>query len=51
MAVIRWTPFRELSTVQERMNRLFEDVMKTHYRPDEGLSTSAWAPRSTSTRP
>lgn len=44
MAVIRWTPFRELSTVQDRMNKLFEDVMKAPYRPDEGLSASAWAP-------
>lgn len=44
MAVIRWTPFRELSTVQERMNRLFEDVMKPPYRADEGLASSSWAP-------
>jgi len=44
MAVIRWTPFRELSTVQDRMNKLFEDVMKPPYRSDEGLATSAWAP-------
>ncbi|HWR98025.1 MAG TPA: Hsp20/alpha crystallin family protein [Candidatus Methanoperedens sp.] len=44
MAVIRWTPFRELSTVQERMNRLFEDVMRAPYRSDEGLAASAWAP-------
>jgi HSP20 family protein len=44
MAVIRWTPFRELTTMQERMNKLFEDVMKTPYRSDEGLSTPNWAP-------
>ena len=34
----------DLSTVPERMNKLFEDVMRTPYRPDEGLSTAAWAP-------
>ncbi len=44
MAVIRWTPFRELSTVQERMNKLFEDVMRSPYRGDEGLATANWAP-------
>ncbi|HEY5999225.1 MAG TPA: Hsp20/alpha crystallin family protein [bacterium] len=44
MAVIRWTPFRELSTFQDRMNRLFDDVVKAPYRADEGLSSAAWAP-------
>ena len=44
MAVIRWTPFRELTTVQDRMNKLFEDVLKAPYRGDEGLSASHWAP-------
>ena len=44
MAVIRWTPFRELTTMQERMNKLFEDVMKAPHRSDEGLSTPNWAP-------
>ena len=44
MAIIRWTPFRELSTVQERMNKLFEDVMKSPYRPEEGFAPAAWAP-------
>ena len=38
----RWDPFRELSTIQDRMNRLFQDV----YSPnrEEGLTTSAFAP-------
>ena len=44
MAVIRWTPFRELTTMQERMNKLFEDVMKSPHRSDEGLSNPNWAP-------
>ena len=44
MAVIRWTPFRELSTVQDRVNRLFEDAMKSPFRADEGLASAAWAP-------
>ncbi|HEU5335149.1 MAG TPA: Hsp20/alpha crystallin family protein [Terriglobales bacterium] len=38
----RWDPFRELSTIQDRMNRLFQDA----YSPtrEEGLSTAAFAP-------
>ncbi|HKC70145.1 MAG TPA: Hsp20/alpha crystallin family protein [Terriglobales bacterium] len=38
----RCDPFRELSTIQDRMNRLFQDV----YSPnrEEGLSTAAFAP-------
>jgi HSP20 family protein len=38
----RWDPFRELSTIQDRMNRLFQDT----YSPgrDEGLSSSAFLP-------
>jgi HSP20 family protein len=30
--------------MQERMNKLFEDVMKPPYRSDEGLATPNWAP-------
>ena len=38
----RWDPFRELSTIQDRMNRLFQDA----YTPnrEEGLSAAAFAP-------
>jgi HSP20 family protein len=38
----RWDPFRELSTIQDRMNRLVQDA----YAPsrEEGLSTAAFAP-------
>jgi len=44
MPIVRWTPFRELSTVQDRMNKLFEDVIRSPYRPDEGFVVSAWTP-------
>ena len=43
MAVIRWTPFRELATMQDRVNRLFEDVMKSPHRSEETLNAN-WAP-------
>ena len=44
MAIVRWTPFRELSTVQDRVNKLFEDVIRSPYRSDEGFGVSAWTP-------
>jgi HSP20 family protein len=44
MAVIRWTPFRELATMQDRVNRIFEDVLRPQGRADEGLGVAAWAP-------
>jgi hypothetical protein len=50
MVLIRWTLLRELATMQERMNKLFEDTLKA-YAADEGLAVASWAPASTSTRP
>jgi HSP20 family protein len=44
MTIVRWTPFRELSTMQERMNKLFEDVMRPPNRSEEGFAVAAWAP-------
>jgi HSP20 family protein len=38
----RWDPFREFSTLQDRMNRLFRDSF-TEGR-DEALTTTAFAP-------
>ena len=43
MAVIRWDPFRELSTLQDRMNRLFEEA-NGGSRGGEPPTTSAWSP-------
>ena len=41
MAITRFDPFREFSTLQDRMNRLFGDV----YLRDEQLVTAgAWVP-------
>ncbi len=37
----RWEPFREFSTLQDRMNRLFRD---TYGERDEALTTSSFAP-------
>jgi len=39
----RWEPFREFSTLQDRMNRLFRDSFGPEGR-EESLSTTAFAP-------
>jgi HSP20 family protein len=39
----RWEPFREFSTLQDRMNRLFRDTYSGEDR-DESLATSSFAP-------
>jgi HSP20 family protein len=42
MAIIRWAPFQELSTMEDRMNRLFNDV---YTRQNADVRTrGAWAP-------
>jgi len=38
----RWEPFRELSLLQDRMNRLFQDSMSSNH--DEALTTGAFIP-------
>ena len=44
MAIVRWTPLRELSTMQERMNKLFEEAMNPPGRSEEGFAVASWAP-------
>jgi HSP20 family protein len=45
MALIRWDPFREMTSLQERMNRLFSDVarVRTPFSEEE-ITQGAWAP-------
>ncbi|MGC2195002.1 MAG: Hsp20/alpha crystallin family protein [Terriglobales bacterium] len=38
--ITRWDPFREFSTLQDRMNRLFRETQG----PEEALTTSSFAP-------
>jgi HSP20 family protein len=43
MAIIRWDPFRDLVTLREKMNRLFEDTLP--YRGEEKeLIAGSWTP-------
>jgi HSP20 family protein len=43
MAVIRWDPFRDLVTMRERMNKLFEDLV-TSKGEEKDIVASSWAP-------
>lgn len=43
MAVIRWDPFRDLMTLREKMNRLFEDAF-TARGEEKDLISSSWTP-------
>ena len=42
MTIVRWDPFRELSTMQDRVNRIFGD----YYRglDDDVMRRGAWVP-------
>lgn len=45
MAVIRWDPFRDVVTLQDRMNRLFDQALsRTRADDEEGLTASTWVP-------
>jgi HSP20 family protein len=43
MAIIRWDPFRDLVTLREKMNRLFEDTF-TSRGEEKDLIASTWTP-------
>ena len=45
MPIVRWEPFRNLLTLQERMNRLFEESVRGAGRgQEEDWAMGAWAP-------
>jgi HSP20 family protein len=43
MAVVKWDPLRDLLSIQDRMNRLFEQTL-SRSRPEEGITASTWSP-------
>ncbi|MFW6131988.1 MAG: Hsp20/alpha crystallin family protein, partial [Candidatus Aminicenantaceae bacterium] len=43
MAIMKWDPFREMITLRDRMNRLFEDSFSGQEK-DTDLIGSTWAP-------
>jgi HSP20 family protein len=47
MAIVRWEPFRDLVSLQERMNRLFDESFRTAGRgtgEDDWALGGSWAP-------
>lgn len=42
MNLVRWNPLRDMSILQNQMNRLFEDAL--HTWPTESDGTGAWSP-------
>lgn len=45
MAIVRWwDPLRDLSSIQEKMNQLFEDTFSRTRGRDQGLGTGMWTP-------
>lgn len=40
-ALVRWTPFRDLMSIQDEMNRLFEDFFR---RPAQAGDGGTWTP-------
>jgi len=43
MAIIRWDPFRDVVTLREKMNRLFEEFPAAQ-REEKDVMASNWAP-------
>src|SRR5574342_490108 len=43
MAVVKWDPFRDLISIQDRMNKLFEQT-PSRSRGEEGIAASTWTP-------
>jgi HSP20 family protein len=44
MALIRWDPFRDLLSLQDRMDRLFEENVTRNNAFEEALTTGIWSP-------
>lgn len=43
MAIIRWDPFRDVVTLRDKMNRLFEDAVAARGE-EKDMITSSWSP-------
>jgi HSP20 family protein len=43
MAIVRWEPFRDLFTTQDRFNRLFNETFSRAFG-DEEMPVKSWAP-------
>jgi HSP20 family protein len=43
MTLVKWEPFRDLITMQERMSRLFDETLSRVWK-EEGLQRGLWSP-------
>jgi HSP20 family protein len=43
LTITRWDPFRDLMTIQERMNRLFQETL-SRQRGQEEIDSGQWGP-------
>jgi len=44
MTLTKWDPFRDLVSLQDRMNRLFDESVRNVKPGDEALSSAIWSP-------
>ena len=44
MNLVRWNPWREMNTLQNRFNHLFDDSFFRPGRSDDDLSLGTWHP-------
>ncbi len=44
MAILRFDPFRELVALQDRMNRMFEESVRTRGTEEGEFASGSWAP-------
>lgn len=44
MTIIRWDPFKNMATLQDRINRLFDDAFPRTAADEEDMNACAWRP-------
>ena len=44
MTLIKWDPFRDVETLENRINRMFEDSFGRTQAPDDEMNLCAWRP-------
>jgi len=44
MTLVRWDPLKDVSSLQDRINRMFEDFFPRSRTLDEDLDSCAWQP-------
>lgn len=44
MAIVKWDPFRDMITMKDRMDRLFEDSLNRFRGLPEDMAHSRWSP-------